>query len=461
MSMDIVDSVGETKLQELQSAVRGRLIRPGDPDYDSARRIYNAAIEKTPALIVRCSGVSDVMRAVEFSRAHNLLLAVRGGGHNVAGNALCDGGVVIDLCAMKGVRVDPARRTARAQGGVTWGELDHETQAFGLATTGGVVTTTGIAGLTLGGGLGYLMRKHGLACDNLLSADLVTADGRFLTAGRDQNEDLFWGLRGGGGNFGIATSFEYRLHPVGSVLAGAVMFPIANARDVLRLYRECTSRAPDELTAYAGFLTSPDGVQLVATIACWSGAIEAGEEAVRPFRELGHQVADTIAPIPYRGIQTLFDPAYPSGLHNYWVSNFLRELSDEAIETIIGYCETVPSALSAVAIEHLGGAVARVGKTETAFHHRDSPYNLIITSLWRDAGDSEKNIRWTRELHEAMRPFGPDAVYVNYLGDEGEGRVKAAYGPNYERLVELKNKYDPANVFRLNQNIRPTVARPT
>jgi FAD/FMN-containing dehydrogenase len=451
-------TVDAAKIQKFAAGLRGNVILPETIAYEAARCVHNAMIDKRPALIVRCAGVSDVVNAVNFARENELLVAVRGGGHNVAGTAVCDGGIVIDLSPLKGIRVHPARRTVRAEAGVTWGELDHETQAFGLATTGGAVSTTGIAGLTLGGGLGVLMRKHGLACDNLLSADVVTADGLLLTASAKENADLFWALRGGGGNFGIATSFEYRVHPVGTVLGGLVLHPLDRAREMLAFYRDLTATAPEELTAYAALLTSPDGVPMSAIFACYAGPLATGEALLRPVREFGPPVADLICPMSYASIQKTFDPTAPAGLLNYWKSSFFQELSADVIDAIVAAYATVPSPLTSIVTEHLGGAVSRVGEGDTAFSHRGAPYSMTAASLWRDRSQSDKNIGWTRRLWEALQPAASGAVYANYLSqDEGDERVRAAYGANYERLVALKNRYDPTNLFRVNQNIRPTV----
>jgi FAD/FMN-containing dehydrogenase len=358
---------------------------------------------------------------------------------------------------MRGIRVDPKRRTARAEGGATWGEFDYEAQTFGLATTGGVISTTGVAGLTLGGGVGWLVRKLGLACDNLLSVDVVTADGRLITASADENADLFWGVRGGGSNFGVVTSLEFRLHPVGPVvLGGMVVHPIERADEVLRFYREFIPRAPEDLTLYCGLLTQPDGAQAVAMFGCYSGPQADGEETLRPVRTFGPPAADLFQPMPYRAMQSMLDAAFPHGLRNYWKASFLRELSDAAIERIIEYGRGMTSPLSMVAIEYYGGAASRVGEEETAFPHRRALYNPIIVAQWADEAEDERHIRWAREHAEALEPYSTGGVYVNYLGVEGEERVRAAYGPNYDRLASLKNKYDPTNLFHLNQNIKPT-----
>jgi FAD/FMN-containing dehydrogenase len=443
-----------TVVEECAGALRGRVLRPDDEGYDLARRHYNALVDKRPALIVQCAGVGDVMDAVTFARTHHIVVAVRGGGHNVAGRALVDGGMVIDLSPMKGVRVDPSRRTVRAEGGVTWGEFDRETQAFGLATTGGLVSTTGIAGFTLGGGLGWLMRRHGLACDNLLSVDLVTADGQFLTASAEEHPDLFWGLRGAGPNFGVATALEYRLHPVGLVLAGRLIYPFAQAKEVFQVYREVTQAAPDELTAHLGLRMAPDGTPVVGILVCYSGPIEAGERVVLPLRQLG-PMADLVGPLAYRELQLLNDPLYPSGVCQYWKSNYLSDLGDGAIDTIIDRFATGSSPLTGVVVEQLGGAVARVGPEETAFGHREEDYDLLITSLWTNPAESERHIQWTRGFWEAMQPFSAGGTYVNYL-DAGRPSETAYDAATYERLVALKRRYDPTNFFRMNVNILPT-----
>ena len=457
-TMGSVD-VPEEKIQAFKEDLRGVLLRPEDDGFDIARKVYNAMIDKHPALIVRCAGVADVIAAVTFARANNLLVAVRGGGHNVAGNALCDGGIVIDLSGMRAIRVDPARRTARAEPGVTYREFDHETQAFGLATTGGTISATGIAGLTLGGGFGWLTRQYGLACDNLLSVDMVMADGRFLTASATENADLFWGVRGGGGNFGIVTSFEYQLHPVGPVLGGLLVHPLPKAREALQFYRDFTRTAPDELAVFAALLTNPDGSRVIAFIVCYNGPIEQGERVIAPLRQFGPPVADMVQPIPYTTMQTMLDDGFPNGLQNYWKSSFLQEISDDAIDTMIAHFTAAPSPLSAMVIEQFGGAGARVGKGETAFSHRDGHSNFLIVSRCVDSSEIARNIMWARAAWTAMQPFSDGGVYSNYVeaGTEGADRIRAAYGSEtYERLATLKKKYAPTNFFRVNQNIMPS-----
>jgi FAD/FMN-containing dehydrogenase len=442
-------------LDELRSAMRGPVLAPDDPDYDAARTLHNAMIDKRPALIARCTGVADVQVALDFGLSHDLEIAVKGGGHNVGGKALCDGGLVIDLSGMKGIRVDPQSRTIRAQAGVNWGEFDRETQVFGLATTGGAVSTTGIAGLTLGGGIGWLQRKHGLACDNLLSADVVTADGRFLTASEDENADLFWGLRGGGGNFGIVTSFEYRLHPLGPMLGGPMLYPLEAAREVFDFHREFSASAPDELFSEFGLAALPDGQPGCFLFLVYAGAPEEGERVVGPARTFKKPLEDFLGPAAYCDVQKMFDEDLPPGLHNYWKSNDLAELSDGTIETMLDfYAEGPPGAF--VIIDQFGGAVARVPDDATAFGHRHAAYDLIIATLWSEPEQTEEHVDWARRLWDAMQPYAEDSVYVNYLGEEGEERVRAAYGEEkYARLAALKRKYDPENVLRSNQNIKP------
>lgn len=448
-------TVHEKSVRDLRRSLRGRVLLPDDEAYDEARGVFNGMIDRRPAVIARCAGAADVAGAVNFARERDLLVAVRGGGHSVVGNAVCDGGLVIDLSGMRDVRVDAVNRTARAGGGTTWGDFDHETQASGLATTGGIVPSTGVGGLTLGGGIGYLNRKHGLACDNLLSADVVTADGRLLTASAEENPDLFWGLRGGGGNFGVVTSFEFRVHPVGPVLGGEVIYPLEQAEEVLRFYRDWSREAPDELRADASLLSGPDGAGL-GILVCYCGPIEEGESVLRPLRRFGSPVVDSVAPVPYTAVQNLLTEALPPGKLHYWKSGFVHEFDDEAIETLVDFfAADVPSPFTAVAIEHLGGAISRVGERDTAFSHREAQHSLLVLRAWQDPAESEENMAWGRRCYSAAEPFLEDAAYVNYLGDEGEKRVRAAYGPNYERLVALKGKYDPTNFFRLNQNIEP------
>ena len=449
-------TVTESAVAEFKTAFGGEVIQPDDDGYDAARTVWNAGIDRRPAVIARCSGVADVIAAVEFARQADLPLAVRGGGHNIAGFAVCDGGIVVDQSLMSGVRVDSRAQTVRAGGGATWGKLDRETQVFGLATTGGLISTTGIGGLTLGGGLGWLMGKHGLSCDNLLSVDVVTAEGESLTANATENADLFWALRGGGGNFGVVTSFEYQLHAVGEVVGGLVAHPVANAAEVLRFYRDYTASAPDELTVFAGLTCLPDGTPAAAIRLCYAGLAAEANAVVGPAKKFGSPLADHIGPLPYRQLQGMLDASAPPGRHNYWKSDYLNDLSDAAIDTLIEHYATCSSPNTLVLLEHFHGAVSRVAADATAFPHRAPGYNLNIASTWTDPAETDAQIAWTREFAEAMRPFTRGDVYMNYVrADEGADRIRAAYGSNYERLSELKRKYDPNNLFRLNANITP------
>lgn len=448
-------------IDQFRNTLRGAHFLRNDDGYDAARAIYNGMIEHKPAMIVRCAGVSDVISAVNFARTNGLLVSVRGGGHNVSGNALCDGGLMIDLSPMKSIRVDPLGMTARAEPGVTWGEFDRETQAFGLATTGGLVSTTGIAGLTLGGGLGWLMGNYGLACDNLISVDVATADGQLVTASKSQNDDLFWGLHGGGGNFGIATSFEFQLHPVGPMVGGMLVYPLSKAPEVVKFYDEFTRTSPDELGTFVAFATSPEGERVMVIFICYNGAVQEGERILKPLREFGPPIADMVGPMPYVQVQRMMDEAFPAGRQNYWKSNFLKGIDTDAINIIVNYLERAPSPHTKVAIEQFSGAVNRVGINDTAFNHRDARYNLLIVGIWTDPAARAANVKWVRDLWGAMAPYSSGGVYVNYLGqeaDEGSDRIKSAYGPEkYARLVALKKKYDPTNLFRRNQNISPLV----
>ena len=448
----------EAAVKHLQSSLRGELLLPGNDRYDETRKVWNGLIDKRPALIARCVGVADVIAAVTFAREYNLLVSVRGGGHSVAGKAVCNGGLMIDLSRMRGVQADPGARTARVEGGALLGDLDRATQAFGLATTAGVVTHTGVAGLTLGGGVGRLAHKYGLACDNLLSVALVTAEGRVLRASATEHPDLFWGVRGGGGNFGIVTTFEFQLHPIGPrVLGGTVLYPLAKAKAALKCYYEYSQAAPDELSADAFLLTLPNGDQAFAIDVCYIGPLEQGERILQPLRQFGPPLADQIGPTAYLALQASGDAFFPTGLRYYYKSHFMKEISDEAIETLVSHFTTVPSPRSVVAFQQYGGAVSRVGQADTAFGHREAQYNFIPASVWTDPTESEQHLHWVREAWDLMRPFATGGVYVNNLAEEGEDQVRAAYGPHYERLVVLKNKYDPHNFFRLNANITPTV----
>jgi FAD/FMN-containing dehydrogenase len=457
-----------TVVEEFASKLRGVLLLSGDPDYEEARLVWNDLIDKRPALIARCEVVGDVITSVDFARENDLLVAVRGGGHNVAGNAVCDGGLVIDLSPMKRIGVDPERRTVRAEGGATWADLDRETQVFGLATPGGEVSETGIAGLTLGGGIGLLRRKYGLSCDNLLSAEVVSADGRLLTASETENADLFWGIRGGGGNFGVVTTFEYRLHPVGpDVMAAAVMYPFEQATELLHAWRDYTQQAPDEVTSEILLWSIPDipdfpeelrGEPTVVVAGMYAGPAEAGERELQPLREFGTPLVDLSGIQPYTAAQSDFDAFFPEGLLYYWKSLNLDRLDDEAIGAMVANAKNRPSPQTLLIARHLGGAISRVPEDATAYGNRDAQFNLSIDSTWEDPTESERNIAWTREVWTKMRQFSDGGIYLNFAGflEEGEKLLHEAHGGNYERLVALKNEYDPTNLFRVNQNIKPT-----
>ena len=449
--------LSEATVEEFRKSLRGQLIAPADDSYDEARQVWNANIDRLPGLICRPTGVADVVSAVTFARDHHLLVAVRGGAHNVAGTSVCNGGLVIDMSLMKGIRVDPVRRVARAEGGVKWGEFDRETQAFGLATTGGTIADTGIAGLTLGGGHGWLGYKYGLACDNLLSVDVVTADGQLRIASDTEHPDLFWAIRGGGGNFGVVPSFEYRLYPVGPVLAGLVFHPFARAKAALQFYRDFSSATHEQLTTYAVPMTAPDGAKVVAIGVCYDGPMAEGERLIAPVRRFGPPLEDQIRPMAYTELQSMFDPAFPPGRQYYVKAHFLREISDEAVDILVDHFGRVPSPMSLPFFQQTGGAMQR---GHTAYGHRDALYNLVLLAEWLDPRESDTHIRWIRELWQALRPYATGGVYVNDLGqeaDDGADQIRAAYGANYQRLAELKQKYDPTNLFGHNQNIKPVV----
>ena len=433
----------------------GQVLLPEDTGYDSARRIWNASIDKHPGLIARCSEAADVVRAVKFSRANNLLVAVKSGGHNVAGRALCDDGIVIDLSATNRVSVDAELRAVRVQAGALLGDVDRETNPHGLVVPTGVVSKTGIAGLTLGGGTGWLARKYGLTCDNVVSCEVVTAEGDLVTANNEINADLFWGLRGGGGNFGIVTSFLYRAHPVSTVLGGVIAYTRDQAAALLRYYRDFMPAAPDELTAYAGLISMPDGTPAVGVMACYCDDLTEGERVLKPLRAFGSPVFDAIQPTSFPTMQKLVDEMSPDSTHNYWRSTFIRDFSDEVIDLIIEHGNRMESRLSRIVIQFFGGAAGRVAPADTAFAQRQAEYNVGIETQWTDAAESEKHIGWTRTLSDALRPYSSNGYLLNFIGDEEPDTIRAAFGSNYARLVELKTKYDPTNFFSLNQNVAP------
>ncbi|HEY7030689.1 MAG TPA: FAD-binding oxidoreductase [Thermomicrobiales bacterium] len=452
--------------ERLQSVMRGELVRPDHPDYDVARRVYNGAIDRRPAAVARPADVADVIHAVDFARTNDLLVAVRGGGHSAAGKGTCDDGLVIDLSRLGGTRVDPRRATARVGGGATWGDFDHATHAFGLATPGGIFSTTGVGGLTLGGGFGYLSRTYGLSSDNLLSADVVTADGRFLTASADDHPDLFWALRGGGGNFGVVTSLEFQIHPVSTVYAGPVLYPLDRAAEVLRFYRDYMLDAPEDLSAFFAYLISPpapfipedlQGVTVCGLVVCHLGPLEAAERDLRPIREVVPPVLDLAGPLPYPALNAMFDALVPPGMHHYWRSDFMTELSDEAIAVHLDFGPCLQNIQSGMHIYPLTGAPRRVGKTDTAFSYRDANFVHVIFGISPDGTGMTEQTAWVRSYWEALHPHSAGGTYVNFLMDEGDDRVATSYRENYARLAALKTNYDPGNLFRLNQNIRPLV----
>jgi len=442
----------------LARQVSGGVLGPQDAGYDAARAVYNGLVDRKPALIVRCRTTNDVVEALALARRAGLEVSIRGGGHNVAGRAVTDGGVMIDLAEMKGIAIDPERATATAEGGVIWRELNHSAAEHGLAVTGGAISATGIAGYTLGGGLGWLMAKHGLATDNLLAVELVTAEGDVLHVDAEHHADLFWALRGGGGNFGIATSFTYRLHPLQTIVGGLIAHPIDAAPDLLRFYREAVANASDDLSVFAGLVHAPDGsgAKLSALVVFHTGDADEAERDLEPFKAWGSPVVVDVGAMPYPVMNTILDAGYPAGSLNYWRASFTRGLPDELIDIAVERFATVPSPMTAILLKHFHGAVTRVGPTETAVPHRDEGWNLLIPSVWTNQADTEENIAWTRETFAAMRPHFGTGRWLNYLGDdEAEEAIRAAYGPNHERLREVKRRYDPDNVFHLNHNIAP------
>ncbi len=455
--------IDSATLQQFAARLHGDLINSGDATYDDARRVFNGMIDRYPALIARCADAADVIGAVEFARTQGLPLSVRGGGHNVAGSSVNDGGIVIDLSRMRDVRIDPTRRTARVGGGATWADLDHAGHVFGLATPGGQVSSTGVGGLTLGGGIGHLSRKYGLSIDNLLSVDVVTAEGAFVTASVDEHPDLFWAMRGAGGNFGVVTSFEFRLHPVGMVYGGPIIYPVERVRDALRLYRDYLADAPDDLNAVFAFLIVPPGPPfpedlwhktMCGLMVCYTGPLEQADSVVQPLRDFGPPALDLMGPMPYPVLQSLFDPIAQPGLQQYWKGDFITDITDDMIDVHAHYGPRIPTPTSIVHIYPANGAANRVGASETAFAHRDAQFVHIIGAAYPDPADTPRNVAWVRDYWSALRPHVSGA-YVNFLMDEGDARVRGSYGNNYDRLAALKQRYDPSNLFRMNQNIRP------
>jgi FAD/FMN-containing dehydrogenase len=450
--------VAPDRLEALRTTFSGTVLEPGDEGYDEARKVHNGMVDRRPALIARCRNTADVADAVRFAREADLEICVRGGGHNVAGRAVVDGALMVDLQPMKGIHVDPAARTLRAQGGVVWGELNREAAAHGLATTGGAVSTTGIAGYTLGGGLGWLMAKHGLGSDNLVAVELVTADGSILDVDEESDPELLWALRGGGGNFGIAASLKYRLHPYTTVVGGLIAHPIEAAGDVLRFYRDAVAGAPDDLSVFCVLGHAPDGsgTKITGLVVFHTGTPDEAERDLAPFKAFGSPLMVHVEPIPYPVMNTLLDANYPAGSLNYWLSSFTTGLSDAMIDTVIERFAGVPSPMSAILLEHFHGEVCRIDPTATAVPHREEGWNLLLPSTWLDPASTELNIAWTRDTHAALAEHLSGRRWLNYLGDDqGQDAIRGAYGSNYDRLVQVKRRVDPGNVFHHNHNIAP------
>ncbi|MEX1009319.1 MAG: FAD-binding oxidoreductase [Acidimicrobiia bacterium] len=457
MSMSAIDA--------LRSEASGEVIAPGDAGYEEARKVYNGMIDKRPAAIVRCTGTADVAAVIGVARAEGFDLSVRGGAHSAPGFGTNDGGLVIDLSLLQDVVVATDTQTVRAGGGCTWAGFNEATNAYGLATTGGIIGSTGIAGLTLGGGIGYLSRKYGLSCDNLLSAEVVTADGRVVTASENDNSDLFWALRGGGGNFGVVTTFEYRLHPVADIYGGPIAYPVDRADEVLRFYREYIAESPEELGGFVGFHLAPPlpflpeewhFKNVCLAVPCWAGPLDQGEKMIKPFLDVVAPVGSHVGAMPYPALNTLFDPLLPAGLQHYWKASFARDLSDEAIAVHADHGARVPAIQCAVHLYPIDGAVQRVGADETAFAYRDVNFSPVIAGMWENPADNDTNIAWVRGYYEALEPYSAEGGYINFMDGDDQSRIKANYRGNYERLAAIKTKYDPANLFHLNQNIQPT-----
>ena len=461
-------AIDDKHVQAFRSSLRGDLVRPGDASYDADRKVYNGMIDRRPALIARCVDAGDVAAAVSFGRAHDLAIAIRGGGHNGAGLGVVDDGLVIDLSRMRGVRVDPEARTARVAGGSVWGDVDHATCAFGLATPTGIVSTTGVGGLTLGGGHGYLTRKLGLSIDNLLEADVVLADGRLVTASAEKNADLFWALRGGGGNFGVVTSFVFRLSPLGTVYGGPMLWPLEQSAEVLRWYDNLIANAPEDLYGFFAFLNVPPGPpfpenlhgkSVCGVVWSYSGPLEQAEEVFKPIRRFGPPIVDFVGPLPHPALQSMFDALYPPGLQWYWRGDFVKELSDEAIKRHVEYGSQLPSPLSTMHLYPINGAVHRVGQRDTAFSYRDARYSSVFAGIDANPANNARITSWTKNYWAALHPHSMGGAYVNFMMDEGQERVQATYRDNYQRLAAAKSHYDPTNLFRVNQNIKPAASR--
>jgi FAD/FMN-containing dehydrogenase len=456
--------MSEATIEQLREQVRGGVIAEGDDGYDEARAVYNAMIDKRPMAVVRAVNAGDVMAAVRFAREAGVDLAVRGGGHSVPGFGTCDGGIAIDLAGMRGVRVDPNARTARAEGGATWGDFNAATHAFGLATTGGIISTTGVAGLTLGGGIGYLTRGHGLSLDNLISADVVTADGSFVVASERDHEDLFWAIRGGGGNFGVATALEFELHPVDQIYGGPMFFELDAVGDLLRWYRDFIADAPEQFGGFPAFQIAPPlpfipedrhGDTFIAFVSCWTGPLDEAETILKPLRDVAPIVAEHVGPMPYPALNAAFDGLVPPGLQHYWKANFVTELSDEIIDAHLRHGPDVPVVNSTVHIYPINGAAHRVSSDATAFGHREANFATVIAGMWPDPTQNEANIKWVKDYAAATAPYSDEGGYINFMAGDDQDRVRANYGANWDRLVEVKRRYDPDNLFHMNQNIAP------
>ncbi len=464
-TVEIIAAIDDAAVHGLASAMRGPLVQPDDPSYDEARKVYNWMIDKRPALIAQCANVADVIAAVNFGRDNDLLVAIRGGGHNGPGLGTVNDGLVIDLSRMNGVRVDPEARTARVEGGATWGDVDHTTHAFGLVAPSGIISTTGVGGLTLGGGIGHLTRQLGLAIDNLLEADLVLADGRFVTASETENADLFWALRGGGGNFGVVTSFLFRLHPIATVYAGPMFWPLDRGTEVLRWYREFIPQAPDELNGFFAFLTVPSaapfpeelwGRKMCGVVWCYTGPKEQAEAIIAPIRaQFGPPALDWVGPIPHPALQSMFDGLYPPGDQWYWKADFVAEIPDEAVDIHVRYAEQLPTWKSTMHLYPIDGVAGRVSRDATAWNYRDAKWGMVMVGVSPDSADNERMIDWTRAYWSDLHPYSAGGAYVNMMMEEGQDRVRASYGEHYDRLAQIKGRYDPANLFRVNQNITP------
>jgi len=462
--------INENSIQDLRTNIRGEIITPTDKGYDDARKVYNGMIHKKPRLIVRCTDVADVICSVNFARENNVLLSIRSGGHNAGGLGVCDDGLVIDLSRIKYTRIDPVARTVTAGGGCTWGDVDHATHVFGLATPSGVVSTTGVGGLTLGGGIGHLTRKCGLSIDNLLSADVVLANGTFVKANANANPDLYWAIRGGGGNFGVITAFTFKLHPIENVYAGPMLYELSETADVMKWYREFITKASDDLNGFFAFLTVPPAPpfpehlhlkKMCGIVWAWAGDMAKAEEAFKPIRAFKKPALDLVGPLSQPALQSMFDALYPPGLQWYWRADFVNELSDEAIAQHIRFGKALPSMHSTMHLYPINGVAARVGWQDTAWNYRNANWAQVMVGVDPDPSNNEKIISWTKSYYDALHPYSAGGAYVNFLmGDEGEDRVKATYGDNYERLVTIKKKYDPNNLFRVNQNIKPNGSKP-